>query len=403
MKINTNNQDIAELIERGVEDIYPDKASLEKKLKSGEKIKLYCGFDPSAKSLHIGNAILINKLSQFQKLGHEVIFLIGDFTGMIGDPTDKTSVRKKLSREDVLVNSKDYKKQASSFLSFSGNNPAKLKYNSEWNDKLSFKDLIELSSNFTVQQMLQRDMFQKRQEEEKPIYLHEFLYPLTQAYDSVAMDVDLEIGGNDQMFNMMCGRDLLKTLKNKEKFVLTMKLLADESGKKMGKSEGNVVFLNEEANEIYGKVMSWPDEVMSVAFELCTQLDWQEVQDIQKQLKTKDVNFRDMKMKLAREITSSIKGDKEAQRAEEYFVRTIQKKEVPDNIEQISLKKDSLNILDLLVITKLTSSKGEARRLIKQNGLKIDGELVESVDLELSLEKPRLIQKGKRYFLKVKK
>jgi tyrosyl-tRNA synthetase len=400
---NNNIKGIEELIERGVEEIYPDKASLEKKLKKGDKIKLYCGFDPSAKSLHIGHAILINKLAQFQKLGHEVIFLIGDFTGMIGDPTDKNSVRKKLSREEVLINSKDYKKQASSFLDFDGKNSATVKYNSEWNDKLNFKDLIELSSHFTVQQMLQRDMFQRRQKEGKPIYLHEFLYPLTQAYDSVAMNIDLEIGGNDQMFNMMCGRDLLKTLKNKDKFVLTMKLLADENGKKMGKSEGNAIFLDEEASEIYGKVMSWSDKFMSVAFELCTQMEWQEVKEIQKKLKTKNVNFRDMKMKLAKEITANIKGYKEAQVAEEYFVKTIQKKEAPDNIEEILLKKDSLNILELLVLTKLTTSKGEARRLIKQNGLKIDGELVSNVDLEVNLNKTRLIQKGKRHFLKVKK
>jgi tyrosyl-tRNA synthetase len=400
---NNNIKGIEELIERGVEEIYPDKASLEKKLKKGDKIKLYCGFDPSAKSLHIGHAILINKLAQFQKLGHEVIFLIGDFTGMIGDPTDKNSVRKKLSREEVLINSKDYKKQASSFLDFDGKNSATVKYNSEWNDKLNFKDLIELSSHFTVQQMLQRDMFQRRQKEGKPIYLHEFLYPLTQAYDSVAMNIDLEIGGNDQMFNMMCGRDLFKTLKNKDKFVLTMKLLADENGKKMGKSEGNAIFLDEEASEIYGKVMSWSDKFMSVAFELCTQMEWQEVKEIQKKLKTKNVNFRDMKMKLAKEITANIKGYKEAQVAEEYFVKTIQKKEAPDNIEEILLKKDSLNILELLVLTKLTTSKGEARRLIKQNGLKIDGELVSNVDLEVNLNKTRLIQKGKRHFLKVKK
>jgi tyrosyl-tRNA synthetase len=251
--------------------------------------------------------------------------------------------------------------------------------------------------------MLQRDMFQRRQKEGKPIYLHEFLYPLTQAYDSVAMNIDLEIGGNDQMFNMMCGRDLLKTLKNKDKFVLTMKLLADENGKKMGKSEGNAIFLDEEASEIYGKVMSWSDKFMSVAFELCTQMEWQEVKEIQKKLKTKNVNFRDMKMKLAKEITANIKGYKEAQVAEEYFVKTIQKKEAPDNIEEILIKKNSLNILELLVLTKLTTSKGEARRLIKQNGLKIDGELVSNVDLEVNLNKTRLIQKGKRHFLKVKK
>jgi tyrosyl-tRNA synthetase len=236
VKVITDENLIDEFLERGVERIFPDKESLRKKLISGEKIRVYCGFDPSAPALHIGNAILINKLGELQKLGHEVIFLIGDFTGMIGDPTDKTAVRKKLTREDVLENARSYKKQASGYLDFEEVNPASVKYNSEWSDKISFRDLIELSSNFTVQQMLQRDMFQKRIEEDKPIYFHEFLYPLAQGYDSVAMDVDLEIGGNDQMFNMLCGRDLMRSIKNKEKFVLTMKLLADDTGKKMGKS-----------------------------------------------------------------------------------------------------------------------------------------------------------------------
>jgi len=402
MQIN-KEKEIEELINRGVEEVYPNKETLEKKLKSTDKIRLYCGFDPSANSLHIGNAILINKLAQFQKLGHEVIFLIGDFTGMIGDPTDKASTRKKLSRDEVLKNSEDYQRQAASFLDFNGENKAKVLYNSTWNDKLSFKDLIELSSHFTVQQMIQRDMFQKRLESEKPIYLHEFLYPLTQAYDSVAMDVDLEIGGNDQMFNMMCGRDLLRNLKNKEKFVLTMKLLADESGKKMGKSEGNVVFLNEKAKDIYGKVMSWPDGVMSVAFELCTQLDWQEVKNIQKDIKEEKVNPRDLKMKLAKEITRIIKNDKEADLAEDYFIKTIQKKQAPDDVKNLSLGKDKLNVLDLLVFSELVSSKGEARRLIKQKGLKLDGDIVDSSDLDIDLNKERLIQKGKRHFLKVKK
>jgi len=219
-------QEIDEILTRGVEKIYPSKEELKKSLMSGKKIRLYCGYDPTAKSLHIGNAISINKLGQFQKLGHEVIFLIGDFTGMIGDPTDKSATRNKLTREDTLRNSENYKKQASGYLKFDGENPAIVRYNSEWSDKLTFKDLIGLSSNFTVQQMLERDMFEKRIKEEKPVYLHEFLYPLAQGYDSVAMDVDLEIGGNDQMFNMLAGRDLMKAIKGKEKFVLTMKILA---------------------------------------------------------------------------------------------------------------------------------------------------------------------------------
>ncbi len=398
-----DQQQIKEVLERGVEKVYPDQKALEAKLLRGEKIKLYCGFDPSAASLHIGHAILINKLAQFQKLGHEVIFLIGDFTGMIGDPTDKGSARKKLTREIVTANSKDYKKQAASFLDFKGKNAAKVMYNSKWNDKLTFKDLIELSSNFTVQQMVQRDMFQKRIVEEKPIYLHEFLYPLTQAYDSVVMDVDLEIGGNDQMFNMMCGRNLAKNLKGKDKFVMTMKLLADDAGNKMGKTEGNAVFLNELAKDIYGKVMSWPDNVMAIAFELCTQIPWSEVKDIRAQLEAGTANPRDLKMKLAKEVTTIFHDQAEAEVAEAEFVRTIQNKETPREVEEVSLGKDEINIVEMLAETGLTSSKGEARRLMEQGGIKVDQEVVKDVNLMINLSEPKLIQRGKLKFLKVKK
>ena len=267
----TDEKQVDELLDRGVEIIYPNRKELKEKLMKGDRIRLYCGFDPSAPSLHIGNAIAINKLAQFQALGHEVIFLIGDFTGMIGDPTDKSSARVKLTREEVEKNCEAYKEQAGVYLDFEGKNPAQVKYNSEWSDKMTFRDLIEVSSNFTVQQMIQRDMFQKRLEEEKPIYLHEFLYPLAQGYDSVAMDVDLELGGNDQMFNMMAGRDLMKAMGMKDKFVLTLKLLADETGKKMGKSEGNAVFLDQTPENMYGAIMSWTDGVIAIGFEVGNQ------------------------------------------------------------------------------------------------------------------------------------
>ena len=270
MKIITDEKLIDEVLSRGVEQVFPDKEMLKKKLMSGERIRLYCGYDPSAPALHIGNAATISKLSQFQKLGHEVIFLVGDFTGMIGDPTDKGATRKKLTRVEVLENAKDYQEQAGGYLKFDGENPARVMYNSEWSDKLTYRELIELSSNFTVQQMLARDMFQKRLADEKPIYLHEFLYPLAQGYDSVAMDVDLEVGGNDQMFNMLCGRTLQKNINNKEKFVLTLKLLADETGKKMGKTEGNAVFLNQTPEDMYGAVMSWTDGTIVPGFEMVT-------------------------------------------------------------------------------------------------------------------------------------
>ncbi len=414
-KVITDRKLVEELLTRGVEKIYPSYENLEKKLLSGERIRLYCGYDPTSSSLHIGNAISINKLAQFQALGHEVIFLVGDFTGLIGDPTDKKAVRKKLTREEVLTNALNYKDQASAYLKFTGDNPAKILYNSEWNDKLTFRDLIELSSNFTVQQMIQRDMFQERLKDEKPIYLHEFLYPLTQAYDSVAMDVDLEIGGNDQMFNMMCGRDLLRVLKNKEKSVLTMKLLADESGKKMGKTEGNVVSLNETANDMYGKVMSWPDGILVSAFELCTNVPLDELKKIEKELKSAKANPRDFKMKLAYEITKINRGQEAADKAQENFVSTIQKKEVPEEIEAYPATKKQNSLVDLLVETKLAKSKTEARQKIEEGAIRIRLEksgqepaaemtVVKDVKKEINFDgeiDAAVIQKGKFTFIRV--
>ncbi len=401
-KIDTNKEKIKEVLERGVEIIYPNRESLEKKLLSGEQLTIYAGFDPSAPSLHIGNAILVNKLAQFQKLGHKIIFLIGDFTGMIGDPTDKKATRKQLSREEVLANSRLYTKQASCFLDFEGENKAEVKYNSAWLDNLNFRDLIELSANFTVQQMIQRDMFQERLREGRPIHLHEFLYPLAQAYDSVALNVDLEIGGNDQMFNMMCGRDLMKAIKKKEKFVLTMKLLADDSGKKMGKSEGNAVFLDQEARDIYGRVMSWNDSIIPIAFELCTNVPMEDVKKIKQQLKEEKVNPRDLKMKLAFEITKAIHGEKEAQDAQEYFVKTFQQKRIPKEITEKTLKKSEINIIDLLLETDLAESRSEAKRLVKQRGVKINGDIVDSIDKIVKIDDSIIVQRGKKFFIKVK-
>jgi len=412
-----DKQKVDELLTRGVENIYPGRENLRKRLLSGDRLRLYCGYDPTAPSLHIGNAISISKLGQFQALGHEVIFLIGDFTGIIGDPTDKKATRKKLTREEVLANAAHYKEQASAYLKFDGDNPAKIMYNSEWNDKLAFRDLIELSSNFTVQQMIQRDMFQERLKEEKPIYLHEFLYPLTQAYDSVAMDVDLEIGGNDQMFNMMCGRDLLKTIKNKEKFVLTMKLLADENGKKMGKTEGNVVFLDETANDIYGKVMSWPDGTIVPAFELCTLVPTKEVKKMETELRDNRANPRDFKMRLAFEITRINRGQAEAEAAQAHFVKTIQKKELPadKDMEQYGAVKIKNSLVDLLVETKLVKSKTEARQKIEEGAIKIkidknikddaeEMQVIKDVKYEIDFNtgiNSIIIQKGKFTFIRV--
>ncbi len=402
-KIIKDKQAISELLERGVEKIFPNAGLLEKKLMSGERLKIYCGYDPTASALHIGNAITLNKLAQFQKLGHQIIFLIGDFTCMIGDPTDKKATRKQMTRSEVLHNAKDYQRQASAYLQFSGSNPAKIMYNSKWNDKLKFKDLISLASNFTVQQMIQRDMFQERLKEERPIYLHEFMYPLTQAHDSVAMDVDVEIGGNDQMFNMLCGRDLLKALKNKEKCVLTLKLLTDNEGKKMGKSEGNIVFLNESPEEMYGKIMSWPDGTLTNGFELCTFLPLDECQRLQTEAKN---NPRNIKMRLAFEITSLNHGSQKALSAQEYFIKTVQNKEIPSDMTTYKMKDSDRSFFDILLNSQLVKSKGEARRLMEQHGLKIkidDNEIasLKDGDLTPNFSTEIIIQRGKHQFLRI--
>lgn len=390
-----------EILKRGVEKIYPNYQELEKKLDSNHVLRIYCGFDPSAKSLHIGNAIALVKLRQFQRAGHKVIFLIGSFTGMIGDPSGKTVTRKQLTRDEVLLNSSNFQSQAKAYINFEGDNPAELRFNHEWLDQLTFRDLIAIGSNFTVQMMIQRDMFQKRIMEEKPIFLHEFFYPLAQAYDSVKLDIDIEVGGNDQMFNMMCGRDLVKAISNKEKGVITMKLLTDNEGKKMGKSEGNIVMLDEDNNNMYAKIMSWPDEVLTSAYELCTFLTDVEI----KKIKKENLNPRDSKMKLAWEVTKINHGEAAANEAQAYFIKTVQNKELPLDINGFKVKQGKYKLIDLLLLSGLCNSKGEARRLITQNAIKIgfsdDLKIKNDINSEIEVLDDLIIQRGKRQFVKL--
>ncbi len=395
-KVITDKKLIDELLVRGVEKIYPNVEALEKVLRFGKRIRLYCGYDPTAPSLHIGHAITLRKLAQFQKLGHEVIMLIGDFTALIGDPADKTTARKRLTKQQIQNNFRNYKKQASKILKFSGKNPAKIMFNSKWNSKLDTFKLIDLAFNFTVQQMLARDMFQKRLEKDKPILLPEFLYPLFQAYDSVAMDVDLEVGGNDQTFNMLRGRDLMKNLKNKGKFVLTTKLLTDPSGRKMGKTEGNIIRLDEDPKEIFGQIMAWSDPLIFIGFELCTDLSLDEIDEIKKQKNSP----RDDKIRLAREIVSIHHSKKAASDAEKEFNRVFKEKKAPSKISTKKLSVKKINILDLLAKTKLASSKAEAKRLVMQGGVRIDGEVVKDWKKEISIKSGMVLQVGKRKFIK---
>jgi len=394
-KIITDKQKIDEFLTRGVDNIYPNVNFVRKLLLSGRKLKMYLGIDPTGPDLHLGHAIPLTKLREFQELGHEAILLIGDFTGMIGDPTDKTATRKKLSRKQVLENCKNYKKQASQVIDFK---KCKLKFNSKWLTKLNFEELIEISSNFTVQRMLERDMFKKRMKSAKPIYLHEFLYPLMQAYDSVALGVDGEIGGSDQTFNMLCGRDLLKVLKDREKFVLTTKLLEDAHGAKMGKTEGNMITLTDSPQEKFGKVMSWPDSLIEIGFELLTQKD---LLSIKKRLKSGD-NPRDLKMELAFEVVKKFDSGEEAKKARENFVQVFSKKEKPQNMQkQKIIKTKKQIIIDLLFDLKLVSSKSEARRLVQQGGVRINNKIIKNWQDEIMPEDGMVVQVGKRKFVEI--
>jgi tyrosyl-tRNA synthetase len=388
-----------ELLTRGIANIYPSKDYVASRIAKGEKLTIYLGIDPTGPTLHLGHAIPLKKMAEFQKQGHKIILLMGDFTAMIGDPTDKGATRKQLTHKEVMGNLKKYKKQASSLISFSGKNAAQFKFNSAWLGKMKFEDVLNLASHMTVAQMLERDMFEKRTEEGKPIFIHEFMYPLMQGYDSVAMDVDGEIGGNDQTFNMLTGRNLMKTLKNKEKFVMTVKLLEDGTGKKMGKTEGNMVALSDSAEEMYGKVMSWTDGLIIPGFELCTNVSLFELEGIARDLADGAVNPRDLKMRLAREIVTIYHGKENAQKTEMNFVDMFQKNEIPNDIEVVSVSTDSL-LIDVLLKNEFVSSKTEFRRLVSEHAItNLDtNEKISDVQVKAI---PGVYRIGKKRFCKI--
>ncbi|PIS04999.1 MAG: tyrosine--tRNA ligase [Candidatus Buchananbacteria bacterium CG10_big_fil_rev_8_21_14_0_10_42_9] len=392
--IKTDEQKIKEVLTRGVENVYPAPEVLEKALKSGKKLRIYTGIDPTGK-LHIGHGVVLLKLHQLQELGHEIIVLIGDFTGRIGDPTDKQAVRQKLSRDEVRKHSSNYKQLVTKIL---GGKRTKVRFlhNEQWTQKLKPDDLLELASNFTVAQLLERDMFQERIKKGKEIYLHEFLYPIFQAYDAVTMDVDMQVGGNDQTFNMLAGRTLMSKLKNKEKFVLTTKLLVDPTGKKMGKTEGNLIALTDEPADMYGKVMSWPDELIGLGFELCTAVPMDELAKIKADL-SQSSNPKSLKMRLAKEITTLFHDAKVAAEAEKRFETVHVQHDVPEEIDVMATSDN--NIIETLVQTNLASSKSEARRLVEQRGVKVNGEVV---DENHTVQAGDIVQRGKRQFVKIK-
>jgi tyrosyl-tRNA synthetase len=387
---------VTELLTRGVEKIYPSHEALEEILRGGKKLRLYQGFDPSMPSLHLGNFVGLMKLRQFQKLGHEVIFLAGDFTGMIGDPTDRLATRRMLTREEARKNIEGWKKQAEKVLDFDGENPVKFKFNSEWNDKVTFKDLIEITAKFTVQQMIERDMFQERLKEGKPIYLHEFLYPVAQAIDCVEMDVDLEIGGSDQTFNMLMGRHLMNAVKGKEKFVLTTKLLVDAKGEKVGKTTGNALFLDSTPEQFYGGVMSFPDEVILLGFEILTEVPFVP-SEIEKEVAKDPLSA---KKRLAFEIVKLLWGESSATKAQEEFERVFQKREVFEaNIPELLVKPgEKHEIVDVLQLSGFAGSATIAKDLVRHGAVDINGETI--VDSHKIVPSGSIVKVGKKNFIK---
>jgi tyrosyl-tRNA synthetase len=369
--MNIDETKVEELLSRGVENIIPSRDFLQKELLGGKKLKIYNGIDPTGPTLHIGHAIVLKKLKQFQDLGHKVVLLMGDFTALIGDPTDKKAVRKMLTEKEVKKNMALYQKQAATFLNFSGKNKAEIVFNSKWLKKLGLKEMINLMSLETVNHMIKRDMFDKRLSEGGSVYMHEFLYPLLQGYDSVALDVDVEIGGNDQMFNMLVGRDLLKKLKNKEKTTITMKLLADTTGKKMGKTEGNMVSLMDDNFNMFGKIMSWTDDMILNGFELCTNISNEELNAVRKEMSS-DVNPRDLKIRLAKEIVSVYHGAAKAQEAEDNFIQTFSNSGIPENIEELSVAiGDTLGAA--LVSKGIVESNSDFKRIVMGHAVNIVG------------------------------
>ncbi|MEK7596513.1 MAG: tyrosine--tRNA ligase [Patescibacteria group bacterium] len=395
--------EVERFLSRGVENIFPSKESLASALASGKKLSIYLGIDPTGPTLHIGHAIPLLKLSKLQKMGHKVILLIGDFTAMIGDPSDKLAVRKQLTKREVLSNLKLYKKQASIFLSFSGKNKAEIKYNSSWLSKMNFEDVLNLASKMTVDQMLKRDMFRKRAEEGKPTFIHEFLYPLMQGYDSVAMNVDAEIGGNDQTFNMLAGRDLMKVMRNKEKFVIATKLLTDSSGVKMGKTEGNMITLTDTAQDMFGKIMSWPDSLIVPGFELCTDVADKNVAK-EKEFLVGGGNPRDAKLRLAEAVVALYHGSQVAKSARESFISVFSSRRpgvMPTLAREIFVRKGTTYI-DAFVDNRISGSRTVFRRLVSDGAVKDmeSGRAIENFDGKIECDMD--LRYGQHNFLKIR-
>jgi tyrosyl-tRNA synthetase len=389
MQTNTDEARINELLTRGVETLMPEDLAWQK-LRSGEQLRIYLGIDPTGSKLHLGHSVPLRKLKAFGELGHHIIFLVGSFTAMVGDPTGRTTAREPLTREQVEKNFETYKEQASKILDFS---KVELRYNHEWLEKLSFADLAQLTNHFSIQQMLRRDMFRERLKRDEDLSPNEFLYPVMQAYDSVMLDVDCELGGNDQLFNMLAGRKLHKAFNKRDKFVLGTRLIEGLDGRKMSKTYENCVYLEDSSDEMYGKLMTLRDDLMQTYFEAATDMPMEEVQAIL------EGHPKEAKMRLAREIVTMYHSTEAATQAEENWTKTFSDGGVPEDMLEISVSAGE-KVSDKLVEAGIVASKSELRRLQEGGAIsEVGGDVHANVD---SIDKrPIVLRIGKHRFVRI--
>ncbi len=393
-----------DVIRRGAEEIIPEDElvkKIEKSIKDNKSLNVKLGCDPSRPDLHLGHSVVLRKLRQFQDLGHKAILIIGDFTGMIGDPSGRSMTRPSLTIEETRKYGESYYEQATRILSTEN---IRMVYNSEWLGTMTFADVIQLAGKYTVARMLERDDFLQRYKEGAPIGIHEFLYPLAQAMDSVAIESDIELGGTDQKFNLLVGRDIQREFEMEPQVILTVPLLTGTDGsEKMSKSLNNYIGITEPPNEIYGKTLSIPDKLIYTYFMLTTDVSLEKLEEVKKLLSEEKSNPRDLKRELARTLVRMYHNEEAAKSAEEEFDRIFIKKDIPDDIKEVALKmsNDGFGIVDLMLETSLVSSKSEARRLIQQGGVKVDNIKIADVNKRINKQEAFIVQVGKRKFIKV--
>jgi tyrosyl-tRNA synthetase len=399
--MDKKQQAAKELLTRAVDTVLPTKEAFAEAIAraeaEGRQLCGYLGIYPTSPHLHIGHTVSMGNLARFQQAGHKAILLIGDFTGRLGDP-DKMSTRQMLTKEQTQANMASYLDQVKNILDFGGDNPVEVRYNSEWSDSMTFEVIVKLAAHFTVQQMLERDMFQKRIQEQRPISLSEFFYPLMQGYDAVALKADVQFGGTDQTFNMLAGRTLNRVLENREMFVVANPLLADANGVKIGKTMGNAINIDNPPEELYGQIMSLPDEVIVPGLRLLTTAPEEEIEHAQKGIEG-GANPMEWKKRLAWLIVERYHGESAANSAQEFFANTVQGGEVPEDIEDRVLDQAVWDIVELLPALGMTDSKSEARRLFDQGGIEIDGQKL--VERDIVVGDNTLLKVGKRSFLRL--